>query len=251
MGTSNSKSSISSDPAIDPLPYLTVDLPQHIVETKLPPGSGRLFRSYRIRSREGVTLVCKAAVVKYSAPTSSSSSAVRARSRASLLSAGSVSVGNTDVSISSSVINDDNDNYSDSAISVPTQMTSQQSSHVTKHPIIEKYEVELRRVCSLVGDPNTHPNVLPYQSVLIGPSTTLRDRSGSVIQSVYLLRQHGLMTLSDRLATRPFLNTAEKTWIAYQILRALQSIHDSGVCHGYVSSDNILVTSWGKFFKLK
>ena len=241
MGTSNSKSSLSSDPAIDPLPYLTADLPQHIVETKLPPGSGRLFRSYRIRSHEGVTLVCKAAVIKYTPPTLVS----RVRSRTNLISTSNATANNTEVS----TVSNDEDNYSISTTTTSNQGSSQQSSHVTKHPLIEHYEAELRRVCSLVGDPNSHPNVLPYQSVLVGPSAPAKDRSGSVVQSVYLLRQHGLMTLSDRLATRPFLTSSEKTWIAYQILRALQSIHDSGVCHGYVSSDNILVTSWGKYYK--
>ena len=73
-----------------------------------------------------------------------------------------------------------------------------------------------------------------------------RDRSGNMYQTVYLLRQHCMMTLADRLATRPFLTKIEKCFMAYQILRAAQSIHNSGVCHGYISTRNIAVTSWGE-----
>ena len=38
---------------------------------------------------------------------------------------------------------------------------------VRQHPSIESHESELRRIRKLVGNPNTHPNILPYQSVLV------------------------------------------------------------------------------------
>ena len=95
MGAGSSKSTLSSDLSLDPLPYLTADLPQHIVENKLPPGSGRLFKTFRIRSREGASFVCKVAILKYSAASVSLGGAmVRNLSRASSLSAaGSTSEG--------------------------------------------------------------------------------------------------------------------------------------------------------------
>lgn len=50
----------------DPAPFLTNDLPRYIIETELPPGSGRMLRGYRIRSSEcGVLLICKATVIRY------------------------------------------------------------------------------------------------------------------------------------------------------------------------------------------
>lgn len=227
MGSNPSKSSLISDPAVDPLPYLTADLPRHIVETKLPPGSGRLFRSFRIRSRCGATLVCKAAVVKFAPVTLKRS---KSKTNLGLAGANDSVVSNSTADIS---------NIHDGSIS-----TASRGAH-DNHPEITKFEIELNRIWSAVGDPTTHPNVMPYQSFFVGPNPTVKDRSGLQSQPVYLLRQHCFMTLADRLATRPFLTVTEKTWIAYQILKALESIHESGVCHGYVSTDNILVTSWG------
>lgn len=59
----------------------------------------------------------------------------------------------------------------------------------------------------------------------------------------YLLRQHLLSTLSDRLSTRPFLSDIEKRWLVYLLLRAAAQCHSKGVCHGDIKSENVLVTS--------
>lgn len=59
----------------------------------------------------------------------------------------------------------------------------------------------------------------------------------------YLLRQHLLGTLSDRLSTRPFLTDTEKRWLVYLLLRAAAQCHGKGVCHGDIKSENVLVTS--------
>lgn len=59
----------------------------------------------------------------------------------------------------------------------------------------------------------------------------------------YLLRQHLLGTLSDRLSTRPFLTGIEKRWLVYLLLRAAEQCHSKGVCHGDIKSENVLVTS--------
>jgi hypothetical protein len=77
-----------------------------------------------------------------------------------------------------------------------------------------------------------------------GVSNTLLQQQQQQQQPVYLLRQHCYTTLSDRLASRPFLSKVEKLWIIYQILCALQSLHESNVCHGHLTTDNIMVTSW-------
>lgn len=60
----------------------------------------------------------------------------------------------------------------------------------------------------------------------------------------YLIRQYLLSNLHDRLSTRPFLHDIEKRFLIFQILKALEICHDEGVCHGDISPENIMVTSW-------
>lgn len=61
---------------------------------------------------------------------------------------------------------------------------------------------------------------------------------------VITLRQHVKYNLYDRLSTRPFLTSIEKRWIAYQLLRCIQSLHKHNIHHGDIKSENILVTSF-------
>lgn len=61
---------------------------------------------------------------------------------------------------------------------------------------------------------------------------------------VILLRQYIKYNLYDRLSTRPFLTIIEKQWIAYQLLRCIQSLHEKSICHGDIKSENVLVTSF-------
>lgn len=61
---------------------------------------------------------------------------------------------------------------------------------------------------------------------------------------VFLVRPHVYTTLSDRLACRPFLNFCEKLWIVHQLLDALQQMHTAGVCHGFLATENVGLTSW-------
>ena len=126
MGAGSSKSTLSSDLSLDPLPYLTADLPQHIVENKLPPGSGRLFKTFRIRSREGASFVCKVAILKYSAASVSLGGAmVRNLSRASSLSAaGSTSEGRVVTSTQHRDLESESRNSETASTAVATSMQS-------------------------------------------------------------------------------------------------------------------------------
>jgi phosphoinositide-3-kinase regulatory subunit 4 len=63
-------------------------------------------------------------------------------------------------------------------------------------------------------------------------------------KSVIVLRQYIKYNLYDRLSTRPFLTSIEKRWIAYQLLRCIQSLHKQSIYHGDVKSENVLVTSF-------
>lgn len=61
---------------------------------------------------------------------------------------------------------------------------------------------------------------------------------------IILLRQYVKYNLYDRLSTRPFLSSIEKRWIAYQLLRSIQSLHNLSIFHGDIKSENILITSF-------
>ncbi|KAI9894569.1 MAG: Serine/threonine-protein kinase [Vezdaea aestivalis] len=60
----------------------------------------------------------------------------------------------------------------------------------------------------------------------------------------YLVRQYQYSSLYDRLSTRPFLETIEKKWIAFQLLSAVRDCHARDIYHGDIKMENILVTSW-------
>ena len=76
-------------------------------------------------------------------------------------------------------------------------------------------------------------NVLPYQRV--------RETSTLGL----LVRQYVHTSLYDRISIRPFLETIEKKWIAFQLLCAVRDCHARSVFHGDIKSENVLVTSWG------
>ncbi|XP_044311683.1 phosphoinositide 3-kinase regulatory subunit 4 isoform X1 [Varanus komodoensis] len=75
-------------------------------------------------------------------------------------------------------------------------------------------------------------NCLPFQK------TTLNEKAAM------LFRQYVRDNLYDRISTRPFLNNIEKRWIAFQILTAVDQAHRSGVRHGDIKTENVMVTSW-------
>lgn len=63
-------------------------------------------------------------------------------------------------------------------------------------------------------------------------------------KAAMLLRQYVWDNLYDRISTRPFLNNIEKRWIAFQILTAVDQAHKSGVRHGDIKTENVMVTNW-------
>lgn len=58
------------------------------------------------------------------------------------------------------------------------------------------------------------------------------------------MRQYLYSSLYDRMSTRPFLETIEKKWLAFQLLCALRDCHTRDIFHGDIKTENILVTSW-------
>ena len=41
---------------------------------------------------------------------------------------------------------------------------------------------------------------------------------------------------------------AVQLWVAYQLLEAVAQAHGAGVCHGDITCENVLVTSWNWIF---
>lgn len=77
-----------------------------------------------------------------------------------------------------------------------------------------------------------HPNVLAWHQI------TETSAAG------YLVRPLAKTSLYDRLSLRPFLAPIEKLWLVFQLLRAVELIHDLlQVCHGDIKTENILLTS--------
>lgn len=75
-------------------------------------------------------------------------------------------------------------------------------------------------------------NVCPSRKFII------TDKAG------YMIRQYFAYNLHDRIAARPFLAPTEKTWITFQLLKALQECSFYGICHGDIKSENVMLTSW-------
>ena len=63
-------------------------------------------------------------------------------------------------------------------------------------------------------------------------------------KAAMLFRQYVRDSLYNRISTLPFLNNIEKRWIAFQILTAVDQAHKSGVRHGDIKTENVMVTSW-------
>lgn len=59
-----------------------------------------------------------------------------------------------------------------------------------------------------------------------------------------LVRPYFYSSLYDRISTQPFLTSLDRKWLAYQIISAVCNIHERGICHGDIKSENIMVTSW-------
>ena len=63
--------------------------------------------------------------------------------------------------------------------------------------------------------------------------------------SIHLVRQYFAASLASRISSRPFLTIADKKWLGWQLLKSLEQMHDAGICHGDIKTENALLTSWG------
>lgn len=63
-------------------------------------------------------------------------------------------------------------------------------------------------------------------------------------RAIYLIRQHLKGNLYDRLSSRPYLHPIELKFITFQLLQSIQEIHNLGMAHGDLKTENILINSW-------
>jgi serine/threonine protein kinase len=73
------------------------------------------------------------------------------------------------------------------------------------------------------------------RNIIVEPVVT---RSGA-----YMVRGHVEMSLSERIEIAPPLSLIEKNWIAFQILRSIESLHRNDFWHGNIKPKNVLITS--------
>ncbi|XP_014382788.2 phosphoinositide 3-kinase regulatory subunit 4 isoform X3 [Alligator sinensis] len=109
----------------------------------------------------------------------------------------------------------------------PSQILSVDSYFSDIHDFDYKQELEELKIRL-----HSAQNCLPFQKA------TLSEKAAM------LFRQYVRDNLYDRISTRPFLNNIEKRWIAFQILTAVDQAHKSGVRHGDIKTENVMVTSW-------
>lgn len=91
----------------------------------------------------------------------------------------------------------------------------------------------------------TYPTILEERKILAGiPNALVYQRVIETDTNGFLVRQYLYSSLYDRMSTRPFLETIEKKWLAFQLLCCVRDCHSQNVYHGDIKTENILVTSW-------
>ena len=85
-----------------------------------------------------------------------------------------------------------------------------------------------------------HPNVMDYYK-----ESPIKMAQQDMSQVTLLLRQFVCHNLSEKLYHIPtMLTPIEKKWLVLQLLCSLEQMHSSGLTHGDIKPDNILVTSF-------
>lgn len=106
--------------------------------------------------------------------------------------------------------------------------------------LVTQQKEELARIQEAVKG---QPHVAPFLFWSVG---NYRPKPGTstMVRQINMLRPHLYTTLSDRLASRPFLTHVEKLWISFQILKALDALHSANIVHGFLTTENIGLSSW-------
>ena len=246
--------------------HLRRDLPGHVVDRPLLPGSGRTMRSYRVRHVDsGAVIVVRAMAMRFgpggAAEGGTGPAAAAAAAAAAAVAAPSGSLGPAPspaeapaaegASPPAAAAESPAPAASVSAAAAAAASGKQLPSAAEVRDDLRRQEAELARLRdALTGDQGSrHPNVLPFlhwfaPSPIPDAAPSYRSAASSYTLPAYLLRPHVHTTLRDRLESRPHLTPVEKGWIAYQILTALDGLHRAGFRHGHLTCENVGLTSW-------
>jgi phosphoinositide-3-kinase regulatory subunit 4 len=106
--------------------------------------------------------------------------------------------------------------------------------------LVTHQQEELARIQKAAKDQH---HVAPFLFWSVGNHRP-KPGTATMVRQINLLRPHLYTTLSDRLASRPFLTHVEKLWISFQILEALDAMHSANIVHGFLTTENIGLSSW-------
>ena len=96
--------------------------------------------------------------------------------------------------------------------------------------------------------PGQQVAMLPAVSFMAQSHVWSNEQIIQTRQAVHIVRQYFWSSLAQRMTSRPFLTFSEKAWIGYQVLLGVHQAHASGICHGDIKTENIMLTSWGWVF---
>lgn len=206
------------------------------VDVGLFPGSGRMMRTFRLRHKQnGSLLVVKVMWVFFDDHESETE---------------------RNGGVSGSTITDTSQNKSS---------TSDAAAKGNPDGVLHSQQRELSRVFCALKD---NHNFAPFLYWKAGPAVSNNSNNSFVTNNIsnyntgntiavrpaVLVRPYFYTTLSDRLASRPFLDAVEKLWIVYQLLRALDDLHNSAsstddgkitpIVHGFLTTENVGLSSW-------
>eukprot|EP00457_Paulinella_chromatophora_P000231 gb/GEZN01000231.1/.p1 GENE.gb/GEZN01000231.1/~~gb/GEZN01000231.1/.p1 ORF type:complete len:1689 (+),score=318.73 gb/GEZN01000231.1/:174-5240(+) len=85
-------------------------------------------------------------------------------------------------------------------------------------------------------------------SIQLKPGVIVMQKIDDTPRAAFLIRQYFAHNLFDRFDTHPYLTLIEKKWITFQLLTALVQMHDAGVRHGDLKTENLMITTWGWLF---
>jgi phosphoinositide-3-kinase regulatory subunit 4 len=91
-------------------------------------------------------------------------------------------------------------------------------------------------------------NIVYKLSILQQPSILPLQKLEQTERAVYLIRQYFMYNLADRFHSHPFLTGIERKWLAFQLLTGLVQLHNVGLRHGDIKTENIACTSWNWLF---
>lgn len=192
------------------------------VDRYLVPGSGRMMRTFRLKHKQNGSMV----VVKVMWIV--------------------MATDNKDDTMSSAGAASTKKEGGRDATNRPTSNTEDDQF------LIQAQQQELARIHQALHD---KPHMAPFLHWQVGAAKNLPPPNRihrMTVRPAVLVRPHFYTTLSDRLASRPFLTHVEKLWIVYQLLRALDTMHgntdENGnhdpVVHGFLTTENVGLSSW-------